>query len=96
MSYEEDLSEKVQFEIIDQVAWITINNPDKGNAMSPGMRDRMTGLFESLNGQFDARAVVLTATGQSCFAQEQISQWAVSMLSVQMMLLHWRSVNQGE
>ena len=67
MSYEEDLIEKVQFEIIDQVAWITINNPDKGNAMSPGMRDRMTGLFESLNGQFDARAVVLTATGQKLF-----------------------------
>lgn len=67
MSYEEDLSEKIQFEIIDQVAWITINNPDKGNAMSPGMRDRMTGLFESLNGQFDARAVVLTATGQKLF-----------------------------
>ena len=67
MSFEEDLSEKVQFEIIDQVAWITINNPDKGNAMSPGMRDRMTGLFESLNGQFDARAVVLTATGQKLF-----------------------------
>ena len=96
MSYEEDLSEKVQFEIVDQVAWITINNPDKGNAMSPGMRDRMTGLFESLNGQFDARAVVLTATGQSSFAQEQISQWAVNMLSVQMMLLHWRLVSQGE
>ncbi|MBT95892.1 MAG: enoyl-CoA hydratase [Acidimicrobiaceae bacterium] len=67
MSYEEDLSDKVQFEIIDQVAWITINNPDKGNAVSPGMRDRMTGLFESLNGQFDARAVVLTATGQKLF-----------------------------
>ncbi|MEC7578909.1 MAG: enoyl-CoA hydratase/isomerase family protein [Actinomycetota bacterium] len=67
MSYEEDLSEKVQFEIVDQVAWITINNPDKGNAMSPGMRDRMTVLFESLNGQFDARAVVLTATGQKLF-----------------------------
>lgn len=67
MSYEEDLNEKVQFEIIDQVAWITINNPDKGNAMSPGMRDRMTGLFESLNGQFNARAVVLTATGQKLF-----------------------------
>ena len=64
---EEVLRNQVQFEIIDQVAWITINNPDKGNAMSPGMRDRMTGLFESLNGQFDARAVVLTATGQKLF-----------------------------
>ena len=57
------------------------------------MRDRMTGLFESLNGQFNARAVVLTATGQKLICPEQISQWAVSMLSVQMMLLHWRLVS---
>lgn len=62
-----ELEQKVRFEIIDQVAWITIDNPDKGNAMSPGMRDRMRDLFESLNGQFDARAVVLTATGQKLF-----------------------------
>lgn len=62
-----DLEEKVRFEIVNQVAWITINNPEKGNAMSPGMRDRMAGLFESLNGQFDARAVVLTATGEKLF-----------------------------
>ena len=62
-----ELEEKVRFEIVNQVAWITINNPDKGNAMSPGMRDRMAGLFESLNGQFEARAVVLTATGEKLF-----------------------------
>ncbi len=62
-----ELEEKVRFEIVNQVAWITIDNPDKGNAMSPGMRDRMAGLFESLNGQFEARAVVLTATGQKLF-----------------------------
>lgn len=61
------LEEKVRFEIVNQVAWITIDNPEKGNAMSPGMRDRMAGLFESLNGQFEARAVVLTATGEKLF-----------------------------
>ncbi|MDP6299583.1 MAG: enoyl-CoA hydratase/isomerase family protein [Acidimicrobiales bacterium] len=64
---EEVLRNQVQFEIVDQVAWITINNPEKGNAMSPDMRDRMTSLFEALNGQFAARAVVLTATGQKLF-----------------------------
>jgi 2-(1,2-epoxy-1,2-dihydrophenyl)acetyl-CoA isomerase len=63
----EQLDDKILFEIVDQVAWITINNPDKGNAMSPAMRDRMTGIFESLNGQFDARAIVLTATGEKLF-----------------------------
>jgi len=63
----EQLDELVLFEIVDQVAWITINNPDKANAISPQMRDRMAELFESLNGQFDARAVVLTATGDRFF-----------------------------
>jgi len=62
-----ELERKVRFEIIDQVAWITIDNPDKGNAMSPGMRNRMRDLFESLNGQFEARAVVLTAAGHKLF-----------------------------
>ena len=62
-----ELEQKVRFEIVNQVAWITIDNPDKGNAMSPGMRDRMAALFESLNGQFDARAVVLTAAGEKLF-----------------------------
>ncbi|MDG1845392.1 MAG: enoyl-CoA hydratase/isomerase family protein [Acidimicrobiales bacterium] len=63
----EQLDDKILFEIVDQVAWITINNPDKGNAMSPAMRDRMTELFESLNGQFEARAIILTATGEKLF-----------------------------
>ena len=63
----EQLDELVLFEIVDQVAWITINNPDKANAISPQMRDRMAELFESLNGQFDARAVVLTSTGDRFF-----------------------------
>ena len=43
----EQLDELVLFEIVDQVAWITINNPDKANAISPQMRDRMAELFES-------------------------------------------------
>ena len=66
-SQEETLEDQVRFDIVDQIAWITINNPEKGNAMSPDMRDRMTSLFESLNGQFAARAVVLTATGDKLF-----------------------------
>ena len=43
-----DPEELVRFEIRNQVAWITIDNPDKGNALSPEMRDRMAGLILSL------------------------------------------------
>ena len=40
-----DVEDLVQFEIRNQVAWITINNPDKGNALSSTMRDRMLSLI---------------------------------------------------
>jgi 2-(1,2-epoxy-1,2-dihydrophenyl)acetyl-CoA isomerase len=64
---EPDLEERVLFRIEDQVAWITINNPDKGNAISPGMRDRIRDLVLGLNGRYEARAVVLTAVGEKLF-----------------------------
>ena len=73
MSTDEDLTagdspeEMVRFEIRNQVAWITINNPEKGNAISPAMRDRMASILNGLNGRFEARAVVITATGRKLF-----------------------------
>ena len=62
-----DLEERVRLEIRDQVAWITIDNPERGNALTPGMRDRLAEVLGSLNGQFDARAAVVTATGTRSF-----------------------------
>ena len=62
-----DAEDLVQFEIRNQVAWITIDNPDTGNALSPAMRDRMAGLLNGLNGRFEARAVVITAAGSKLF-----------------------------
>ncbi len=59
--------ELVRFEIRNQVAWITIDNPDKGNALSPEMRDRMAGLINGCNGRFEARAIVITAAGRKLF-----------------------------
>lgn len=64
---EPDLDQKVLFRIENQVAWITINNPEKGNALTPGMRDRIGDCFLALNGRFEARAVVLTAAGDRQF-----------------------------
>ena len=62
-----DPEELVRFEIRNQVAWITIDNPDKGNALSPEMRDRMAGLINGCNGRFEARAIVITAVGRKLF-----------------------------
>ncbi len=66
-SQEPDVKEQIRFEILNQVAWITIDNPDKGNALSPAMRDRMAGLINGCNGRFEARAIVITAVGRKLF-----------------------------
>lgn len=62
-----DVEEQVRFEIRNQVAWITIDNPTKGNAISPDMRDRMASLINGCNGRFEARAIVITAVGRKLF-----------------------------
>ena len=59
--------ELVRYEVRDQVAWITIDNPTKGNALSPDMRDRIAALVSGTNGRFEARSIVITAAGEKLF-----------------------------
>ncbi len=61
------LEDQIRFEISDDVAWITIDRPERGNSITPGCRDRIRDLVRGLNGTFDARAVVLTASGDRHF-----------------------------
>jgi 2-(1,2-epoxy-1,2-dihydrophenyl)acetyl-CoA isomerase len=67
MSDERPLDEQVRFEIVNQVAWITIDRPEAGNALSPPCRDRIRDLVASTNASHHARCIVLTATGQKLF-----------------------------
>lgn len=64
---ERALEDEIRYEVKDAVAWITIDRPERGNALSPQCRDRLRDLFLGLNGQLDVRAVVLTATGEKLF-----------------------------
>lgn len=66
-SSERPTEDQVRFEVVDQVAWITIDRPEKGNALSPPCRDRIRDLITELNGSYAARAIVLTATGEKLF-----------------------------
>ena len=63
----DDSAERILFEIRNQVAWVTIDSPDRGNALTPAMRDRLGSLMRGLNGRFEARAAVITATGDRHF-----------------------------
>ncbi len=67
MADDRPLDEQILFRIENDVAWITINRPERGNAITPECRDRIRHLLEGLNGHFDARAVVLTAAGEKMF-----------------------------
>lgn len=67
MADERPLEEQVTFRVENQVAWITIDRPDVGNALSPPCRDRIRDLIEAQNSAYYARAIVLTATGEKLF-----------------------------
>jgi len=54
-------------EVIDGVAWVTLNRPDSGNALTPDQRNRMIGHLDDASGNLAVRAVVVTAAGERAF-----------------------------
>ncbi len=51
----------------DGVAWITLNRPDAGNALTPAMRDQLGLWLEEASVDLAVRAVVLTGAGEKGF-----------------------------
>jgi 2-(1,2-epoxy-1,2-dihydrophenyl)acetyl-CoA isomerase len=64
---EAPLEEQVTYDESGGVAWITINAPDQGNALTMSRRDRLTALFQQASASLAVRAVVLTAAGDRHF-----------------------------
>ncbi|MBI2705242.1 MAG: enoyl-CoA hydratase/isomerase family protein [Actinobacteria bacterium] len=60
-------SDPILFAVDGDIATITINAPDRGNAMSAAMRDGIGDLLYDCSGRLDVRAVVLTAAGERHF-----------------------------
>ena len=56
-----DGDDLVQVAFENQVAWVTLNRPEKRNAMNPALNARMLEVLETLEG--DARCGVLVLTG---------------------------------
>ena len=55
----------ITFETIDDIATITLNRPDKHNALHPGMMDELTELCETLSKLTNIRVVILNGAGQN-------------------------------
>jgi enoyl-CoA hydratase/carnithine racemase len=67
MSAAPDSGDVVQYEVIEGVAWLTINRPEARNALNAPVR---AGLFEAVdhfNADDAARVLVLTGAGEQAF-----------------------------
>ncbi len=51
----------------DGVAWITLNRPEAGNAITAAMRDQVVTWLEEASADLAVRAVVLTGSGEKGF-----------------------------
>jgi 2-(1,2-epoxy-1,2-dihydrophenyl)acetyl-CoA isomerase len=49
------------------VAWITLNRPEAGNAMTADMRNRIADWLDEISADWSVRAVVITGTGDKGF-----------------------------
>lgn len=67
MADDRPLEEQIRLEYRGKVAWVTIDRPEVGNALSPPCRDRLRDVFRAFNTNHRARAIVLTATGDKLF-----------------------------
>jgi enoyl-CoA hydratase/carnithine racemase len=67
-------SDRVAIEIADGVAEVTLNRPDKLNALDPAMFDAIIAAGESLSRTAGVRAVVLTGAGKGfCAGLDKLS-----------------------
>ena len=57
----EPWGKNVLVEFDDRIAWVTLNRPEKRNAMSPGLNDEMVKVLDAL--EIDDRCGVLVLTG---------------------------------
>ncbi|RCW66174.1 enoyl-CoA hydratase/isomerase family protein [Pseudorhodoferax soli] len=57
----------ILFEVREHVATLTLNRPEKLNAVTPAMADALVAHVEDCNTRADVRAVVLTGAGEKAF-----------------------------
>jgi len=58
------LEDQVRYRCDAGIAWITLNRPEAGNALTWGQRERIIALLDSASGDLAVRAVVIGAQGR--------------------------------
>jgi trans-feruloyl-CoA hydratase/vanillin synthase len=62
----------VKVEIAEDIAWVTMNRPEKRNAMTPQMHEEMIAALSELAVAPEAKVLVLTGAGESWSAGQDI------------------------
>ena len=63
-----ELPEEMKFDVVDSIATITLNRPEKLNTMTPAMGKALVQLVFYLNNTASIRVVILTGTGTKAFS----------------------------
>lgn len=69
------MTQRVRVEVSDQIALVTLNRPEKMNALDPEMFEAINGTIDQLAGRDDVRVVVLQGEGRSFCAGLDLSNF---------------------
>ena len=70
-----DVMNTLLYELNDHVATITLNRPEKRNAMNPTMHQEMSELLKRVNADPQVRVIVITGSGKSFCAGADIKEF---------------------
>ena len=71
----EPWGETVLVEFDEGIAWVTLNRPDKRNAMNPALNDEMVRVLDHLEGDERCRVLVLTGAGTAFSAGMDLKEY---------------------
>jgi trans-feruloyl-CoA hydratase/vanillin synthase len=75
MSVYENRWKTVKVEVADGIAWVTLNRPEKRNAMSPTLNTEMGQVLEALETDTAAQVVVITGAGDAWTAGMDLKEY---------------------
>ncbi|HEY2698675.1 MAG TPA: p-hydroxycinnamoyl CoA hydratase/lyase [Pseudonocardiaceae bacterium] len=67
--------ETVLVEFDEGIAWVTLNRPEKRNAMNPALNDEMVRVLDHLEGDERCRVLVLTGAGEAFSAGMDLKEY---------------------
>ncbi|AQT47606.1 MULTISPECIES: p-hydroxycinnamoyl CoA hydratase/lyase [Bartonella] len=69
------MSDIVKFEVVNKIAWVSFDRPEKRNAMSPALNRKMMSVLDELEFREDVGVLVLTGEGSAWTAGMDLQEY---------------------